>query len=75
MTWDPTIKAFTAEFKPTAQKMDFEFELSSGLSSYTDSITGYVPQQIMEQGTEIGKMPKIPLPAAEPTPGTKPHRL
>jgi amino acid transporter len=44
MEWNAEKKAFTAKFKPEGERMDFEFELSSGLSHYTESIIGYIPK-------------------------------
>ena len=44
MKWDDEKKAFVAVFEPEDQKMDFEFELSSGLSRYQDTLIGYIPR-------------------------------
>jgi amino acid transporter len=44
MQWDVAKKTFVAEFKPEGEKMDFEFEIASGWSSYRDTIIGYVPR-------------------------------
>jgi len=57
MTWDEKQKAFTATFKPEGEKMEFEFRLSSGWSSYEEKIIGYVPRNPMKghEGLEISK--------------------
>jgi len=46
MTWDPKLKAFTTKFDPQGDKMEFDFHMSSGLSSYTDQVIGYVPRSM-----------------------------
>jgi hypothetical protein len=46
MTWDAERKSFVATFKPEGERMDFEFEMTSGLSRYTDTVIGYVPRKM-----------------------------
>lgn len=44
MIWNAQLKAFTSKFDPQGEKMEFEFHMKSGWSSYTDEVIGYVPR-------------------------------
>jgi hypothetical protein len=45
MKWVAEKKMFVAPFPPEGEKMEFEFEVSSGLSSYRDIVISYVPRR------------------------------
>lgn len=48
MTWDEKQKAFVAAFKPESEKMEFEFRLKSGWSSYRDAVVSYTPRGLIK---------------------------
>jgi hypothetical protein len=55
MTWDDKQKAFVATFKPQGEKMELEFRLKSGWSTFEDKVIGYVPRNVMKghEGLEV----------------------